>query len=162
MSRDLDYLREPPAIRRHVAGAFTLTEIVAVLTIISVAAAIAAPRYSGAVSRYRSRLAAQRLAADLDWARAHARATSSEVAIDFAGTGYTIEALAALDDDGVYRVDLAQPPYRVAVKHSVTLPQRLTFNAYGVPNGSGIILVQSGQHGHTVVIDATSNVARVE
>ena len=56
---------------------FTLLELVLVVAILGVVAAIAAPRYGNAIQNYRANAAAQRLRADLEYARARAKSTSS-------------------------------------------------------------------------------------
>lgn len=61
--------------------AFSLVELLIVLVIVGIAAAIAAPRYGGATERYRARLAAQRLGEELRAAGERARVTQSRVQI---------------------------------------------------------------------------------
>lgn len=81
---------------------FSILELVAVIVILSLIAAIAVPRYAAATQRHEVEADAARLAADLDFARRSARSTSHpwRVLISEDGTSYTVEALPAevLDD----------------------------------------------------------------
>lgn len=70
--------------------AFSLVELLIVLAIIGIAAAIAAPRYGGAVNRYRAQLAAQRLGEELLAAGERARVTQSVVRITLDAAGDSV------------------------------------------------------------------------
>src|SRR5688500_9245400 len=73
------YPRRRPRRQTRAALGFTLIEIVMVLFIMAIVAAMAAPRYSQAIARYRLESAAGRVAADLEYARALARSTSTSL-----------------------------------------------------------------------------------
>ena len=62
---------------------FSLLELVLVLGILTVLAAIGIPRYGASAARYRADLVAQRLVADLRLARGHAQATSASQSVEF-------------------------------------------------------------------------------
>src|SRR3954447_19786330 len=71
---------------------FTLVELVMVMAIMGIIAAIAAPRYASSLGAQRADGAAQRIASDLGHAAAMARSTSSGVSVNFSPQqeGYTI------------------------------------------------------------------------
>ena len=58
---------------RRCGGGFSLLELVVVMVIVAILAAIATPRYGKAVARYRTASAARKIAADLTFARKRAR-----------------------------------------------------------------------------------------
>lgn len=149
--------------------AFSLVEIVLVLAIMAVLAAIAAPRYGASIANYRALLAAHRLASDVTLARSAARAASASrsVVLDVNGGSYSIPGLAALDGRGSgYAVKLADAPYSAAIKSVVfTNPSAtttLTFDGFGVPDGGATIVVGSGNWTRTVLVDAASGAATVK
>src|SRR5690606_27031377 len=65
-----------PQAAQPLRRGFSLLELVMVLTIIAILAAIATPRYANAMARYRADLAARRIAADLLLAQRLARTES--------------------------------------------------------------------------------------
>src|SRR6185436_19007970 len=97
-------------------GGFTLVELVVVLCIMGVVAAIAAPRYGAAIARQRVDGAANRIASDLAYARSVARMTSSSVNVVF-DPPHDRYAIPGAPDPitngpGAYTVDLSLAPYR--------------------------------------------------
>jgi prepilin-type N-terminal cleavage/methylation domain-containing protein len=102
----------PP--QRSVSG-FTLIELVLVVAIMLIVAAIAAPRYGQAASRYQADLAAHRVGADLRMARSTARARSASCAVVFFvdANRYQLSGIPAPDGaTGDYAVALSAEPYR--------------------------------------------------
>ena len=90
-----------------------MVELVTVIVIIGVLAAIATPRYASALSRYRSQSAAQRIALDLQLVRERAKATGRQGSIRFNAStdSYT---LTLPNSDGTAEtqvVSLAADPY---------------------------------------------------
>src|SRR3954451_23186913 len=82
--RTLSSRRANPARpQRRSSTAFTLFELMIVILIIWIAAAVAVPRYASSVGRYRAEFAAKRVAADLNLARARAKAASSTRNVTF-------------------------------------------------------------------------------
>ena len=146
---------------------FTVVEMVIAVLIIGIMAAVAVPRYSNSLMRYRADVAARRIAGDLATARARARATSSSQAIVFtvppAGNRYEINGMK--DPNGfltTYTVDLAKAPY-VAMLSSVSLggDTSLIYNGYGMPDSGGTIVVQAGQYTKTITIDQNTGMATI-
>jgi prepilin-type N-terminal cleavage/methylation domain-containing protein len=153
---------------RH-ARAFTLIELIIVLSVAAILAGVAAPRYASSLANYRVLLAARRVAADLGAARASARAASASRTVTIAqGAGsYTITSLARLDNRaGTYQVDLSGSPYCCSIS-TLTLPSAATsgqivFDGYGVADTSATIAVSSGGRTRTVTLDAATGTITVQ
>ena len=145
---------------------FTLIDLVMVLSVITVVAAIAAPRYANALVRYRADAAARRITADIRLAQQTAKTTSSSRTITFDTTNhaYSIPNVRALDGQSMtYVVMLQEPPY-LARLASVDMggDVQLTFDGYGVPDSGGLITVQVGDATRTVVINPDTGSAEVQ
>ena len=98
--------------------AFSLIELVMVLMIVGIVAAIALPRYFNAIARYRMQAAALRVVADLQLARASARTQGEArtVTFDLSGGALTVSNITPLNrPDAVYRTDFSAEPYRVSL-----------------------------------------------
>lgn len=83
-----------PCARRFVTPrGFTLTELVIVLAILGIAAAVAAPSISATIQNYRAGAVARQIAADLQFARMNAvsKKMDCRVTLDVANNQYTIE-----------------------------------------------------------------------
>jgi prepilin-type N-terminal cleavage/methylation domain-containing protein len=152
--------------------AFTLLELVVVLALVGITAAIAVPRFASASQNYRARAAAQRLVADLAYIQSRATMTSSTLALTFSvGTGrYTV--LGVTDPRtgaGIYTVDLAEPPFEAKVV-STTLAGakrtagavQLRFDGYGVPSAGGSIAITAGSAAVSVSVDPVSGKGTIE
>lgn len=163
------------------ARAFTLVELVVVLCIMGVVAAIAAPRYGAAIARQRVDGAANRIASDLGYARSLARMTSSSVTVVFDPVHNRYAMPGAPDPitngPAPYMVDLTLAPYRtnlvagtagpsggaVAAIGSGNTTSQLSFDGYGEPTSVGWVLVNSGAWWRQVSLDSTgrASVTRV-
>jgi prepilin-type N-terminal cleavage/methylation domain-containing protein len=159
----------------RVAG-FSLVELLLVLVIIAVCAAMGMGRYSGTIGNQSLEAAARRVCADLELARSKAIALRTSKVVRFTtSTGvYTLEGFADIDRVGqTYTVNLTKAPYEVAIS-SVNLDgasgAAVTFDAYGRPvlsasgSTSARLQVAIGARGRTlyVVVDSTTGRARVE
>src|SRR5262245_19009303 len=164
-----------------VSGGFTLMELVVVLCIMGVVAAIAASRYGAAIARQRVDGTANRIASDIRYARALARMTSSSVSIVF-DPNHDRYAIPGAPDPitngpAPYSVDLSLAPYRanlvgaaggspggaipaVGATGSMTA---FSFDGYGEPTSVGWLLVNSGPWWRMVSVDAAgrASVTRV-
>jgi prepilin-type N-terminal cleavage/methylation domain-containing protein len=145
---------------RRTRRAFSLVELVLVLTIIAIVAAIAAPRYAGAAARYRADFAARRIAADLAAALSNARTTSKSQTVVFnvaAGT-YQISGLRELDSASTaYLINLSADPYKVTIgTANFNGASQVTFSAYGQADNSGSVTVQAGGITRTITLDNIS------
>jgi prepilin-type N-terminal cleavage/methylation domain-containing protein len=146
--------------------AFSLVELTMVMVIIAVAAAIAAPRWTESLGRYRVDAAARRIVADLALAQTNARATSSPRTITFDPGAETYQ-LSSLKDfetgSGSYTVNLKGAPYLADLASTgFTAASPLTFNAFGVPSTGGSLTVSSGGFSRTITIDPDSGTATIQ
>jgi type II secretory pathway pseudopilin PulG len=147
------WLRQRPAFY----GGWSLLEIVLVLAIVGVLAAVAAPRYAQAGARYRADLAARRIRADLCLAQSQARAASAPRSVSFLPGPAQYQLLGVLSPDGVagdYTVALSAEPYRAElVSASFNGSLQVVFNGWGLPDAGGTVVVRAGSEQRTVVLD---------
>ena len=145
---------------------FSLLEMVIVLSIATALAVMAAPIYGNTLSRYRTEMTANRIAADLNLARRRARTSSASctVVFDPAADTYRIPGMADLrDSSATYAVQVGDAPHRCDLV-SADFGGRATvvFDAYGVPDAGGTVVVSSGSITRTVALDAASGRAEVQ
>jgi len=107
------------------APAFSLLELLIVMVIIGVAAAIAVPRFAAAGDRYTSEVAARRLAMDLRFAQQSARSTSSSwrVVVASDGKGWVVEAVPAEDGGSIDSGASASVSGSAMVKEGVSVEE---------------------------------------
>lgn len=148
------------------ARGFTLLEVLMVMAIGAILAAMAAPRYGRALARYRVETAARRVQADLTYARQRARTLSQSVTVSFDAAAETYSIVGMADPDhkaAAYTVDLARSPYEGAIV-SLDFGGRsvVTFSGYGVPDSSGDVKVGSGNFSKTVHVDGATGEASIQ
>lgn len=145
---------------------FTLIELVLVMVIIGIMAAVAVPRYSNSIARRRVEAAATRVANDLNLARRQARTSSSTQTVDFnvAQHRYRLVGCADIDHPGEeYIVELNAPPYEVRIVSAVFGGDDVVeFDGYGNPDSGGMVVVAGGGFQVTVKLDADSGKALAE
>lgn len=142
--------------------AFTLLELVLVLSIIGVLSAIAVPKFQRSLAKQRADAAANRIAADLRYARKLAMQQSSRQGVIFARSpghdSYGMAGVSGLENPAsAYRVSLSDEPYNASFL-SVSFGGTLTisFDGYGVPDNGGSVVVQAGEFTRTVSVDAVT------
>jgi prepilin-type N-terminal cleavage/methylation domain-containing protein len=143
---------------RHCA-AFSLIELVIVLLIISVFAAISVPTYFDSLLFHRVESAARRVKSDLELVRETARLTSRAQTLTVTGMTYTAtSAIASLDRPGqAYLVDLSQSPYELEVlAANFGGFTEVSFNGYGTPSSGGTVVLQARDHQCTVTLNGTT------
>ena len=145
------------ARRRHSKG-LSLIEIVVVVTILAIVAAVGGTRYLDSLALHRARGTARRIAADLETARHAARSRSVPVSISFDAVGnrYTIVGIANPDHpSGVNSVELADGPLQSDLTAAAFGGDAtIIFNAFGMPDSGGTLTVQSGGTAQTVTVIA--------
>lgn len=138
-----------------------------VLSILGVLSAIAVPRFQRSIGKQRADAAANRIAADLRYARKIARQKSAAQAVAFVrATGndtYGMAGVAGLDNPAsAYRVSLSGEPYYAALT-SVSFGglATVTFDGFGVPSSGGTVVLRVGEFTRTVTVDGTTGEAVV-
>lgn len=138
---------------------FSLVELVMVLVIIGVFAAIAVPRFAEATARKQLDAAADRVIADLNKASTRARAASQTAAVRFRVDLDRYEADGTGGD--TYTVQLDEPPYGVEITHArFGSTTTASFNAYGVPVETGSVTLTRGSNTVTVTLGSSGEATR--
>lgn len=149
--------------QRH--PAFSLIEVIFVVAIVAVLAAMAMPRISSATFRYRADAAAQRVAGDLNLARKRAShgSTAQKVIFNVDADSYRLPGWSDPDHPAAeYAVSLAGDPYcATIVSADFGGALEVTFDGYGVPDSAGTIVVQAGTYRRTISVDADTGRATV-
>ena len=133
-----------------------MLELVIVMTLIAIVGGIAIPRYGASLANHRVEAAARRIAADLAYARRHARFASSSTTIvfDIATHQYS---------DSITTVALEDDPYKaIIVSVNFGGDAEIVFDGFGHPDSGGSVLVQSGDRTRTVTLDGDSGRATIE
>jgi prepilin-type N-terminal cleavage/methylation domain-containing protein len=150
---------------RFSSSGYTLIETIIVMAILVILAAIGAPHVSNATNRYKAELAARQIAADLNLARAHAKASSSPQTVSFnpSTNSYTMTGIESLDGRSPnYTLNLSADPYRsMLVSANFKGTPQVTFDAYGSADNGGTIIVQCAGIQNTVTLEPTSGRATV-
>lgn len=156
--------RLPPS--GNAAHGFTLIELVTVVAIIAITAAIAIPRFGNSLARIRVERAAHRITSDLSLAQQHARATSASQPVQFQCGDDNCYALPGVRDidhsTAKYQVNLSESPYGatlVAAKFGGDA--EIIFDGYGMPDSGGSIVVQVADHLRMITINAETGQATV-
>ncbi len=139
---------------------FSLIELTVVVAITATVAAIAIPRYAGALARYQLEAATTRVTTDLDRARVTARTTGSPVTVSFdllAEEYRLVDAVSLVPIDSEAVVALAREPYRAAiVSANFGGEAKVTFDGYGLPNAAGTVVLAVGGGQQTIILNPHS------
>lgn len=139
---------------------FTLVELLLVLALVGVVAAIAAPRYASAISRFNADTTARRVCRDLTLARAAAFAggTPQSVIFDTVGNQYTVGSLSHPDHPGaayVVRLDeMSSPAQLVTVDFAGS--SVCSFDAFGLPTNGGTVVLKVGGAQRAIMVDGAT------
>ena len=139
--------------------AFTVVELVIVVLVISIMAAVAAPAFLDSLLFHRVESAARRVKADLELARHTARLSSAAQTVDFTDSDYTLStAIKAFDNPNAqYVVNLKEPPFELSsVTANFAGSLSITFDGYGTPSSGGTVVLGTRNHQCVVTLDATS------
>ncbi len=136
---------------------FTLLELIIVTMIIGILSVVATPRFVDALMEHRVEAAARQLRSDFSKARVHAKTTSAAqlVQFDTAANSYTLPGVPDLNHPSQnYRVSVESRFSTSVVSADCGGDTELSFDGHGMPDSSAEIVLQSGQHQRTVLVDA--------
>ncbi len=124
---------------------FSLIELMIVVAIMAVLAAIAAPRVSNTLRRQRLDMASRRLMADLELVRSQAirDGANRSLTLSVGGQYYSLSAEVGMGLGN--RVDLNAAPYDgVRLVGTSFNPTEVVFNRLGLPQAGGAITLKAG------------------
>jgi type II secretory pathway pseudopilin PulG len=137
----------------------TIIELVIVVMVMSIMAAVAMPAFLDSLLFHRVESAARRVKADMKLARHTARLTSAAQSITFTNSTYTLSAaVKSLDDpNDTYHVDLAAAPFEIgSVTADFNGGQTVSFDGYGKPATGGTVVLATQGHRCTITLNATT------
>jgi prepilin-type N-terminal cleavage/methylation domain-containing protein len=150
----------------HRPQGYSLIELVLMLAIIGILAAIAGPRYANSLTLYHVSAAANRIAGDLNLARWQAKISSSgqTVVYSVASNSYSLPGMAAPPgQSSPYTVGLATDPYdSTLLTATFGASSTMSYDRFGQPASGGSVTVQCGAFIKTVTIDPNTGLAAVQ
>ena len=159
-------IRGQAAARPGRRRGFSLLELVLVLAIMATLAAVAIPRYSGSIARYRADVTARRIVADLALARARACSASKTVTakFDISAGELWLSGIKGLNrPSSTYVVKLGEAPYRARlISADFAGRPEVNFNIYGMPDSAGQVVIAVGGSKRIIVLDAATGRAGVQ
>ena len=146
------------AFARARRPAFTIIELVIVILITSIFAAVAAPAFLDSLLFHRVESAARRVKADIDYQCQRARLTSTAQSITFVASTYTLGGAKGLNDPTqVYTVNLLQSPYSLdSAVANFAGTQVITFDGYGTPSSGGTVVLTAKTHQCTITVNGAT------
>jgi prepilin-type N-terminal cleavage/methylation domain-containing protein len=144
--------------------AFTLVELVIVVMIVSVLAAVAVPTFYDSLLFHEVESAARRVKSDLELARQTARLTSATQSVTFAGSAYTLTTAKNLDNQhNDYAVDLSAAPFNLKqVIADFDGATSVSFDGYGMPTSGGTVELLSQSLKCIVTLDADTGEVSID
>jgi Tfp pilus assembly protein FimT len=136
-----------------------LVELVVVVLVMSIFAAVAVPTFVDSLLFHRVESAARRFKADLELVRHTARLTSSTQTLTVVGLTYSASTgVADFDHPGeTYVLDLTKPPHKLdtLTANFGGLPS-ISYDGYGKPSSGGTVILQAKGCGCTLTLDAVT------
>jgi prepilin-type N-terminal cleavage/methylation domain-containing protein len=154
---EVPYLRPARAARR----AFTLAELVATITVISILTVVAVPRFANFLRNDRVRRSAGRVAMDLRFAQAEAIKTQRYVTVQFYTAKNAYQTIYSSNGSAVPTAGLVNigstPGYRSTLTAADFAGEaEAVFDRFGVPRAGGSVTLGLEDMRSTVTVDATS------
>jgi prepilin-type N-terminal cleavage/methylation domain-containing protein len=148
---------------KHSMRAFSLVELVIVVLIVGILAAVAAPKYSAALTSFRLQAVADRIAGDIRYAKRMAQQNSATqtIVFDAAANSYTLAGVADANHQArTYQFSLTDLEYDCdLVSADFGGSATLTFSIYGRPVSTGTVVVSCGGATSTLTIDSLGQVS---
>ncbi len=145
-----DPVGESTATRGRQHPAFTFLELLCVLIVLGIIAAMAVPRYANAIAQNRASAAARRITTDLALAQRHAKFTGTQQKVHFdpALDKYYIEGMSDPDHPSLlYQVFVGDEPYNTAiVSADFDGDSDIIFDEFGLTGSGGTIVIQIGDY----------------
>jgi type II secretion system protein H len=144
--------------------AFTFIELLIVLILMGILAAVAAPKFVASMSRCRVEAAAKRVVADLRYARQWARTNSTSVEVKFKPDEDQYELKDVPDinrpSDEETEVELDKLPYPAQIIETTGFDNndKFNFDMYGRPDSPGTVTVASGGYQATVTVGESGQI----
>ena len=141
-------------------NAFSLIELIIVMMVIAILAAVGTPHFFDSLKSHHVESAAKRIVFDLSQAKQRAVATGAPQSVLFTPSShsYTLAGVQHLDRSPItYMVELSQTPYFVSL--SIVDFQGSTdlqFDHYGMADADGQIVISAGAHQRTINFTAAT------
>lgn len=143
--------------------AYTLVELVIVLMIVGILAAVAAPKYSKAMTSFRLQAVADRIAGDIRYAKRMAQQKSSTqlVVFDPSTDSYSLTSVTDMNRRGrTHQFSLTDLEYECdLVSADFGGSSTLTFSIFGRPTNSGTVVVSCAGTSATLTVDSLGQVS---
>jgi type II secretory pathway pseudopilin PulG len=141
-------------------------ELVIVVLIIGILGAVAVPRFTDSLCRFRVAAAAKRIVADLMLARQHAKSSEKAQVVEFSLPANFYELQGYMDPDHPsleYKIDLSKTGHPAELVACDFAGNRfVTFDMHGRPDNGGSVVVQSGNHQKTIIVNGLTGKAAVQ